>query len=133
MDVIKRTYDVAKKEVVFIILPLMLLFVIKLFNNEVVSFIKLSDFSLAMSIMYGQLLAKSLDVPDSKKIQGRFSTFQVYVFSISMLAMAMYLAFNLINDVSFIYYVFQMIIFTVGVVFYIPISTLMSDLIEEKK
>ncbi|BDN94469.1 hypothetical protein [Aeromonas caviae] len=124
----KRNYDVAKKEVVFIALPLLLLFIIKLFDNALMSFVKISDFSLALSMMYGQLLAKSLDVPDTKKRIERFSTYQVYIFAISMISITMYISFNLIPSVRVEFYIAQIIIFIVGIIFYIPMSTLMSDL-----
>lgn len=124
----KRNYDVAKKEVVFIALPLLLLFIIKLFDDALMSFVKISDFSLALSMMYGQLLAKSLDVPDAKKRIERFSTYQVYIFAISMISITMYISFNLIPSVRVEFYIAQIIIFIVGIIFYIPMSTLMSDL-----
>ncbi|HHQ4733283.1 TPA: hypothetical protein ACSP2W_002796 [Aeromonas veronii] len=124
----KRNYDVAKKEVVFIALPLLLLFIIKLFDDALMSFVKIYDFSLALSMMYGQLLAKSLDVPDTKKRIERFSTYQVYIFAISMISITMYISFNLIPSVRVEFYIAQIIIFIVGIIFYIPMSTLMSDL-----
>lgn len=124
----KRNYDVAKKEVVLIALPLLLLFIIKLFDDALMSFVKISDFSLALSMMYGQLLAKSLDVPDTKKRIERFSTYQVYIFAISMISITMYISFNLIPSVRVEFYIAQIIIFIVGIIFYIPMSTLMSDL-----
>ncbi|HFK2926855.1 TPA: hypothetical protein ACGY8I_004084 [Aeromonas hydrophila] len=124
----KRSYDVAKKEVVLIVLPLLLLFIIKLFDDALMSFVKISDFSLALSMMYGQLLAKSLDVPDAKKRIERFSTYQVYIFAISMISITMYISFNLIPSVRVEFYIAQIIIFIVGIIFYIPMSTLMSDL-----
>ncbi|HHQ4758191.1 hypothetical protein [Aeromonas hydrophila] len=124
----KRSYDVAKKEVVLIVLPLLLLFIIKLFDDALMSFVKISDFSLALSMMYGQLLAKSLDVTDAKKRIERFSTYQVYIFAISMISITMYISFNLIPSVRVEFYIAQIIIFIVGIIFYIPMSTLMSDL-----
>ncbi len=124
----KRNYDVAKKEVVFIALPLLLLFIIKLFDDALMSFVKISDFSLALSMMYGQLLAKSLDVPDTKKRIERFSTYQVYIFAISMISITMYISFNLTPSIRVEFYIAQIIIFIVGIIFYIPMSTLMSDL-----
>jgi hypothetical protein len=126
-----RSYDVAKKEAVFIALPLFVLFIIKMLNNDLMSFVKLSDFSLATSIMYGQLLAKTLDVPDKNKKHGRFSTYQVYIFVVSIVSMTMYIGFQLISDVSVYFYTIQIVTFFIGIVFYIPVSTLMSDLSKE--
>ncbi|MCL1048902.1 hypothetical protein L2755_04565 [Shewanella abyssi] len=125
-----RTYDVAKKEAVFIALPLLVLFIIKILSDDLVSFVKLSDFSLATSIMYGQLLAKTLDVPDKNKKGGRFSTYQVYIFTVSIISMTMYIGFQVLPDINFYFYVFQIFIFLLGIIFYIPLSTLMSDLRE---
>ncbi|SON48970.1 hypothetical protein [Vibrio tapetis] len=126
-----RSFDTAKKEAVFIVLPLLVLFLIKMLNNELMSFLKLSDFSLATSIMYGQLLAKTLDVPDKNKKRDRFSTYQVYIFVVSILSMAMYIGFQLIPDINFNFYIAQIVTFLAGIVFYIPLSTLMSDLSKE--
>lgn len=126
-----RSYDTAKKETVFIVLPLLVLFLIKMLNNELMSFLKLSDFSLATSIMYGQLLAKTLDVPDKNKKKNRFSTYQVYIFAVSILSMAMYIGFQLIPNINFNFYIVQIFAFLIGIIFYIPLSTLMSDLSKE--
>lgn len=126
-----RSYDVAKKEAVFITLPLFVLFIIKMLNDDLISFLTLSDFSLATSIMYGQLLAKTLDVPDKNKIRTRFSTYQVYIFAVSIISMAMYIGFQVIPDIGMRFYVAQLITFLVGIVFYIPLSTLMTDLTKE--
>ncbi|MCD9516843.1 hypothetical protein [Photobacterium carnosum] len=123
-----RSYDVAKKEAVFIALPLLVLFLIKILNGDFMSYIKLSDFSLATSIMYGQLLAKTLDVPDKNKKKGRFSSYQVYIFVVSILSMTMYIGFQVIPSINFLFYIAQIVIFLVGIIFYIPLSTLMSDL-----
>ncbi|MGR5372548.1 hypothetical protein [Photobacterium damselae] len=123
-----RSYDVAKKEAVFIALPLLVLFLIKILNGDFMSFLRLSDFSLATSIMYGQLLAKTLDVPDKNKQLGKFSTYQVYIFVASILSMSMYIGFQVIADVNLIFYVAQIVIFLIGIVFYIPMSALITDL-----
>lgn len=125
----KISYDVAKKEAIFIVLPLLVLLIIKVLSNDVMSFLKLSDFSLATSIMYGQLLAKSLDVTEQMKKQGRFSTYQVYIFAVAILSIAMYVGFQTISDVHFYLYIFQIVFFITALVFYIPMYTLMTNLI----
>lgn len=122
-------YDVAKKEAVFIVLPLLVLLIIKVLGNDFMSFLKLSDFSLAASIMYGQLLAKSLDVPDKMKNKGRFSTYQVYIFVIAILSISMYIGFQTIPDIHFSLYIVQILFLIAALIFYIPISTLMTNLI----
>ncbi|HCG7982942.1 TPA: hypothetical protein NJ500_002140 [Vibrio parahaemolyticus] len=125
----KISYDVGKKEAIFIILPFLVLLIIKVFSNDFMSFLKLSDFSLATSIMYGQLLAKSLDVPDKMKKHGRFSTYQVYIFAVAILSIAMYIGFQTIPNVQFNLYIFQILFFITALIFYIPMSTLMTNLI----
>lgn len=125
----KISYDVAKKEAVFIVLPLLVLLIIKAFNNDLDSYLQLSDFSLAMSIMYGQLLAKSLDVPDKMKKAGRFSTYQVYIFSGAILSITMYIAFQILPNVQQIWYYIQILCFVATLVFYIAVSTLLTNLI----
>ncbi|ETT17470.1 hypothetical protein D028_1468 [Vibrio parahaemolyticus 50] len=45
--------------------------------------------------------------------------------------MTMYIGFQLIPDINFKFYVAQIITFLIGIVFYIPLSTLMSDLSKE--
>ncbi|KUI98950.1 hypothetical protein VRK_19510 [Vibrio sp. MEBiC08052] len=45
--------------------------------------------------------------------------------------MAMYIGFQLIPDINFNFYLAQIVTFLVGIVFYIPLSTLMSDLSKE--
>jgi len=123
-----KNYDGAKKEAIFIVLPLLVLFIIKMLSDDLLSFVTLSDFSLATSIMYGQLLAKTLDVPDKNKIGSRFSSYQVYIFVVSIISMTMYIGFQLIPVVDIKFYILQIATFVIGVIFYIPLSTLMNDL-----
>ncbi|MBB1276543.1 MULTISPECIES: hypothetical protein [Pseudoalteromonas] len=123
-----RSYDGAKKEAIFIVLPLLVLFIIKLLNDDLSSYIRLSDFSLATSIMYGQLLAKTLEVPDKNKKISRFSTYQVYIFAFSIISIVMYICFQLNTAIDTFYYWIQIAVFFIGIIFYIPLSTLMDDL-----
>lgn len=125
----KISYDIAKKEAVFIVLPFLVLLIIKAFNSDLDSYLRLSDFSLAMSIMYGQLLAKSLDVPDKMKKAGRFSTYQVYIFCGAILSITMYIAFQILPNVQQIWYYIQIFCFVLTLIFYIPVSTLLTNLI----
>ena len=76
----KVNYEGAKKEVMFIALPFLVLLLLKIIQNDLMSILKLSDFALATSIMWGQLLAKSFDVPDKNKNKDKFSTKQVQIF-----------------------------------------------------
>ncbi|MCH4293664.1 hypothetical protein MJ923_05025 [Shewanella sp. 3B26] len=124
----KISYDVALKEAIFILLPLLVLLVVKVLSGNFESYLKLSDFSLAMSIMYGQLLAKSLDVPDKMKKRGRFSTYQVYIFVGAILSITIYITFQTVTNIDACWYYAQIPLFILTLVFYIPISALMSDL-----
>lgn len=119
----KPDYEGAKKEAIFIALPLLVLFIVKLMSNSLIDFMYLSDFSLASSIMYGQLLAKTLDVPDKSKKSGRFSSFQVYIFIFAMLSMTMYISFQTISDVEYWLYIAQIVMFVIGLFLYIPLSS----------
>tara|TARA_Y100000034_G_C6879895_1_gene402996 strand:+ start:279 stop:680 length:402 start_codon:yes stop_codon:yes gene_type:complete len=127
----ERNFEGAKKEVVLIILPLLVLLIVKLLSNKLESFLMLSDFSLASSIMYGQLLAKTLDVPDKNKDLSKFSSAQVYIFSFSILSITTYLCFQLLDDIHIAYYWVQLVFFIVGLFFYIPLSTLLDNLKKE--
>lgn len=123
-----RSYDSAIKEAVFIVLPIAVLFVLKAIGGDLISFFKMSDFSLASSIMYGQLLAKTLDVPDERKVKERFTTYQVYIFAYSILSVAIYVSFQTTEKVHIAYNYLQIALFVLGILFYIPLSTLMTNL-----
>lgn len=121
-------YEGAKKEAMFIALPFLVLLVIKVIQNDLFEFIKLSDFALATSIMWGQLLAKTFDVPDKNKNKDKFSTKQVHIFIFSFLSLTLYIGLNLVKDVhDYIYWV-QIIWYLFSMLYYIPISTLMKNL-----
>ena len=124
----KPNYEGAKKEAIFIALPLLVLFIVKLMNNSLIDFIYLSDFSLASSIMYGQLLAKTLDVPDRFKKAEKFSSFQVYIFTFAMLSMTMYISFQTIDDIKNWLYIAQIIMFSIGLLLYIPLSSAIGNM-----
>ncbi|MEZ9807302.1 hypothetical protein L4D17_00130 [Vibrio splendidus] len=129
----RPNYELAKKEAIFIALPLLILFIVKLLQQDLIGFIKVSDFSLAVAIMYGQLLAKTLDIPDKvKKNNGKFSTVQVKIFAFSMLSLTMYIGLQLLPDVQEYLYWFQIITFLIALFYYIPISTLMEDMKNNK-
>lgn len=123
----KPNFTEAITETIFVLLPFIVLFVIKLMQADIKGLIFSSDFSLAISIMYGQLLAKTLTVPDSSKNTDAFRLFQVIVFCISIITIVMYAGFQLIHQIpTYIYYI-QIFIFIAGFVMYIPIYTLIRD------
>ncbi|MGA4604700.1 hypothetical protein [Pseudoalteromonas maricaloris] len=121
-------YEGAKKEALFIALPFLVLLLLKLLQGDAYSIIELSDFSLATSILWGQLLAKTFDVPDSNKKRDKFSTKQVQIFVFSFLSLTLYIGLNLVTDIHWGFYVFQVVWYLVSILYYIPVSTLMNDL-----
>ncbi|TMP80271.1 cell envelope integrity protein CreD [Pseudoalteromonas sp. S983] len=124
----KINYESAKKEALFIALPFFVLLLLKVLQGDFIGFIKLSDFALATSILWGQLLAKTFDVPDKNKNKDKFSTKQVQIFIFSFLSLTLYIGLNFLNDISEIVYWAQLTWYGFSILYYIPISTLMSDL-----
>lgn len=121
-------YEGAKKEALFIALPFLVLLLLKVIQDDLINFIRLSDFALATSILWGQLLAKTFDVPDKNKQKDKFSTKQVQIFIFSFLSLTLYIALNLLSDISDRVYWAQFGWYLFSIIYYIPISTLMNDL-----
>ncbi|MBA6409401.1 hypothetical protein H4J63_08675 [Pseudoalteromonas sp. 5Ae-yellow] len=96
----KINYESAKKEALFIALPFLVLLLLKVLQGDFIGFIKLSDFSLATSILWGQLLAKTFDVPDKNKNRDKFSTKQVQIFIFSFLSLTLYIGLNFLEAIS---------------------------------
>ena len=67
----------AISEIIFILFPFIALLVIKLMKSDAAGIIYISDYSLATSIMYGQLLAKTFSVPDKAKNQTSLGYFKL--------------------------------------------------------
>lgn len=108
-------------------LPFFALLIIKIMQGKVSSIIYISDYSLATSIMYGQLLAKTLVVPDGVKKTDAFKLFQVIIFIISLLSIIVYAGLQILEGVSNSFYYLQITVFVVGLFFYIPILTLVNN------
>lgn len=123
----RPSYANAISEVLFVTLPFIILIIIKSMQGSLPNIIHTSDFSLATSIMYGQLLAKTLSVPDVVKKADAFRLFQVIIFSISLISITVYAGFQILDKVSVTFYYLQICVFVVGLVFYIPISTLVNN------
>lgn len=123
-------YSSAITDALFILLPFFVLFLIKFMQSDIYAMFRLSDYSLAISIMYGQLLGKTLNVHERKKKYGNFQLFQVIVFIVSILSIVLYAGFQLVVKVPDFVYTTQLIIFVLGVFFYIPIGTLVNKLID---
>ena len=121
-------FESAKREVIAILLPVAILIVIKLFKGEFWSIFQLSDFSLATSIMYGQLLAKTFEVPDANKKNDLFSSFQLKIFCLAIISIIMYSCFQILDVIPIFMYVIQIIVLVVSIYCYLPYSTLISDM-----
>lgn len=127
----KPNFTEAITESIFVLLPFIVLLVIKLMQDDVKNIIFSSDFSLAISILYGQLLAKTLTIPDHNKNVESFRLYQVIVFCVSIISIVMYAGFQIIRTVPVYVYYIQVLVFIVGVFIYIPIYTLMKDMSKE--
>lgn len=127
----KPNFTEAITESMFVLLPFIVLFVIKLMQDDLKDIIFSSDFSLAISILYGQLLAKTLSIPDNNKNMDSFRLYQVIVFCVSIISIVMYAGFQLIHTVPVYVYYIQVLVFISGVFIYIPIYTLMKDMSKE--
>ncbi len=127
----KPNFTEAITESIFVLLPFIVLLVIKLMQDDVKNIIFSSDFSLAISILYGQLLAKTLTIPDHNKNVESFRLYQVIVFCVSIISIVMYAGFQIIRMVPVYVYYIQVLVFIVGVFIYIPIYTLMKDMSKE--
>ncbi|WP_210437853.1 hypothetical protein, partial [Vibrio crassostreae] len=114
--------------VIAILLPIAVLIVIKLFKGDFWDIFTMSDFSLATSIMYGQLLAKTFDVQDSKKKADMFSSFQLKIFCLAIISITMYACFQILDTVPMLMYVVQALVLMVSIYCYLPYSTLLDDM-----
>ncbi|CAK1910911.1 conserved membrane hypothetical protein [Vibrio crassostreae] len=121
-------FESAKREVIAILLPIAVLIVIKLFKGDFWDIFTMSDFSLATSIMYGQLLAKTFDVQDSKKKADMFSSFQLKIFCLAIISITMYACFQILDTVPMLMYVVQALVLMVSIYCYLPYSTLLDDM-----
>lgn len=126
----KSIYSNAIADALFVLLPFLVLFVIKFMQNNISEMLKLSDYSLATSIMYCQLLGKTLFINESKKKSGNFQLFQVIVFVLSILSIVFYASFQLISKIPFSAYVIQLAFFIISILFYIPLLTLINKMSE---
>lgn len=130
MNKTRPNYSDAITEALFIALPFLVLIIIKSIQGNISSLLTISDFSLATSIMYGQLLSRTLSVPDKSKKEGNFKLFQVIIFILSLLSIIIYASFQLISNISQGFYWTQIILFIAGLIFYIPTLTLMNNKVQ---
>ena len=124
----KSIYSNAIADALFVLLPFLVLFVIKFMQSNVSEMLKLSDYSLATSIMYCQLLGKTLFISESKKKSGNFQLFQVIVFVLSILSIVFYASFQLMSKIPLSAYVIQLAFFIISILFYIPLLTLINKM-----
>lgn len=123
-----NNYEQAKKEVMFVLIPFLVLLIIRVLQEDIEALLVVADYSLATSIVWGQLLAKTLDVPDVVKKKGAFSTKQVQIFLFSILSLTLYISLNLIESVAEWVYWGQLVWFIFSVLYYVPVSSLMNNL-----
>ncbi|PHZ60531.1 hypothetical protein CRG86_005960 [Photobacterium leiognathi] len=81
--------------------------------------------------MYGQLLAKTFEIPDKNKSIEKFNTFQLKIFTFAILSIIMYACFQLIDSPSIFMYIVQIMLLTISIYYYLPFSTLLSDMRKE--
>ncbi|MEI7062880.1 hypothetical protein [Dickeya chrysanthemi] len=124
----KPNYSAAIADALFVLLPFLLLVVVKVMKGISEEIIMMPDYSLAISIMYGQLLSKTLYVNENSKKYDNFQLFQVMIFVISMIAIVSYTGFQLITNVPKYIYILQFILFIVALVIYIPTLTLINKM-----
>lgn len=126
----KSIYSNAIADALFVLLPFLVLLVIKFMQSNISEMLKLSDYSLATSIMYCQLLGKTLFISESKKKSGDFQLFQVIIFVLSILSIVFYASFQLISKIPLSAYVSQLAFFIISILFYIPLLTLINKMSE---
>lgn len=124
----KIRYSNAIIDMLFFLLPFIILFIIKCMKNDLSGMLRTSDYSLATAIMYGQLLGKSLKVKDAYKQEGRFQLFQILTFIFSLVSIVIYVGLQLIDLISNFIYILQLIMFPFSLFFYVPILTLLNDI-----
>ena len=124
----KPNYSAAIADALFVLLPFLLLVVVKIMKGISEEIIMMPDYSLAISIMYGQLLSKTLYVNENRRKHDNFQLFQVVIFVISMIAIVSYTGFQLITNVPKYIYILQLILFIISLVIYIPTLTLINKM-----
>ncbi|MDE8754603.1 hypothetical protein MJO48_05200 [Dickeya fangzhongdai] len=124
----KPNYSAAIADALFVLLPFLLLVVVKIMKGISEEIIMMPDYSLAISIMYGQLLSKTLYVNENRRKNDNFQLFQVIIFVISMIAIVFYTGFQLITNVPKYIYILQFILFIIALVIYIPTLTLINKM-----
>lgn len=128
MSKTRPSYASAITDTLFVLLPFLVLIILRTMQSDFSSMLELSDYSLALSIMYGQLLSKTLSVPDNKKKTEQFKLYQIIIFMVSILSIITYSGFQTIENIPLGMYYAQIIFFLFGLFLYVPILTLMNKL-----
>lgn len=128
MNKVSPSYSSAITDALFVLLPFLVLFVLRAMQSELSSMLELSDYSLALAIMYGQLLSKTLSVPDNRKKKDQFKLYQIVIFMVSILSIIAYSGFQTIDNIPTSLYFIQIVLFFIGLFLYIPFLTLMNKL-----
>ncbi|MFT5298829.1 MAG: hypothetical protein ACI9YH_004881 [Colwellia sp.] len=124
----RPSYSSAITDALFVLLPFLVLILLRLMQSDISRMLIIPDYSLALSIMYGQLLSKTLSVPDHKKQSDQFKLFQIIIFLVSVLSVIAYSGFQIIEDIPLGIYYSQIVIFIIGLFMYVPFLTLMNKL-----
>jgi phosphatidylglycerophosphate synthase len=128
----KPNYVTAISDAMFVLLPFVVLLIVKIMQGKISTIIMIPDYSLAISIMYGQLLSKTLHVKEKNKKNENFQLFQVIIFMVSIISIVFYIGFQLIDDVSNLIYIVQFLLFLIAMVIYIPILSLINKINDGK-
>jgi hypothetical protein len=128
MSKTRPSYASAITDTLFVLLPFLVLIILRAMQSDFSSMLELSDYSLALSIMYGQLLSKTLSVPDNKKKTEQFKLYQIIIFIVSILSIIAYSGFQTIENIPVAMYYSQIIFFLIGLFLYVPFLTLINKL-----
>lgn len=128
MSKTRPSYSSAITDTLFVLLPFLVLILLRLMQSDLSSMLILSDYSLALSIMYGQLLSKTLSVPDHKKQSDQFKLFQIIIFLVSIVSVSAYSGFQIIENIPLSIYYSQIVLFIIGLILYVPFLTLINKL-----
>lgn len=121
-------YTNAFTETVFVLLPICVVVLLFFIQGNISRIYYESDLSLAVSIMYGQLLSKTLSVSDSQKNSEKFRLFQVLIFAFSIIAIVLFAGIKIMQSVEDIVLKVQLIIFVIAVFLYVPFASVIDKL-----
>ena len=123
----------ATKELFFVLLPFLCLFAVDFFQGELISFLMRRDGPLFLMILCGIILVKAAQVPHSTRNKAVFHLVQLSTAGILLLQALLYLIeWDEVYLLPPMLVVELVVCFVVGSFLFIPISTVMGDLIHWK-